>query len=207
MDTDPVRESYERLATDYDRRWRMYIDASLDAALAGVDLQGDEEILDVPCGTGELERRLFAKWPRLRLTGIDVSLKMLKQARDKEVADRVRWVEADIASIPSSDQCFDFVFCVNSFHYFRTPHTALAEMHRVLCPNGKLVLVDWCDDYLSCKLCSVWLRWTDPAFYRTYSLRRCSSIVEQAGFEIEDAQRFRINWLWGLMRVVCRPVG
>jgi len=66
------------------------------------------------------------------------------------------------------------------------------------------VLVDWCDDYLSCKLCSIWLRLTDRAFYRTYSLADCRVQLEQTGFRIDCAERRRINWLWGLMRFVCR---
>jgi hypothetical protein len=77
----------------------------------------------------------------------------------------------------------------------------------VLRPGGRLVLVDWCDDYVSCKACSLWLRWTDPAFYRTYSLRECSDLVAAAGFETERAERFRVGWLWGLMTIVARRDG
>ena len=47
MDTDPVRDAYDRLASDYDRRWRPYINATLDAVLEVLTLQGDEAVLDV----------------------------------------------------------------------------------------------------------------------------------------------------------------
>jgi ubiquinone/menaquinone biosynthesis C-methylase UbiE len=203
MDTDPVRDAYDRLASDYDRRWRPYINATLDAVLEVLTLRGDEAVLDVPCGTGELERGLLAKWPNLRLTGVDLSTGMLERARGKDVDCRVRWIEADVNFLPLTDQTFDYVVCANSFHYFQTPQQSLSELRRVLRPGGKLVLIDWCDDYFACKLCSLWLRWTDPAFYRTYSLRRCSSLVIQAELQIEEACRFRANWPWGLMRFVC----
>lgn len=77
-------------------------------------------------------------------------------------------------------------------------------MRRVLRPGGTLLLIDWCDDYLSCKLCSYWLRISDAAFYRTYSLHSCDDLLRAAQFEMMSSERFRINWLWGLMRLVGR---
>ena len=49
------------------------------------------------------------------------------------------------------------MLCTNAFHIFPSPGAALAEMRRVLKPGGMLTLTDWCDDYLTCKLCSLWL--------------------------------------------------
>lgn len=98
----------------------------------------------------------------------------------------------------------EFVICANSFHYFSAPEQSLQEMRRVFQPDGSRILVDWCDDYLTCKACSVWLRWIDPAFHRTYSLRSFRSLATQAGSRVNDADRFRVGWLCGTMRLVCR---
>jgi ubiquinone/menaquinone biosynthesis C-methylase UbiE len=129
---------------------------------------------------------------------------MLRQAMGKGIGDRVVWIQAEAGKLPLADASFEWVVCVNSFHNFRQPATALAEMRRVLRPGGSLVLVDWCDDYLTCKLCSWWLHWTDAAFYRAYALRECAALLEQAGFHIAQHRRFRVGWLWGLMQFVCR---
>ncbi len=204
MDTNPVRTEYDRLAARYDRRWQPYIEATLNAVLEAVEFQGDEAVLDVPCGTGELKRRLIEKWPDLCITGVDLSTGMLAQAKAKDEVNRVRWVEADVAELPLPDQSFDCVICANSFHYFRAPNEALAAMRRVLRPGGRLILVDWCDDYWACKVYSLWMRWTDKAFYRTYSLKACVSLAEEASFQIEQGRLFRINWLWGLILFDCR---
>jgi ubiquinone/menaquinone biosynthesis C-methylase UbiE len=202
-DVEAVRREYDRLAVSYDRRWRSYIDATLDAVVEGLPLRGQERLLDVACGTGELERKLLARWPALRVVGTDLSLGMLRQAARKK--ERVDWVQAEASRLPFANGSFDSAVCANSFHYFRAPLRALQEAHRVLGPDGRLVLVDWCDDYLSCRLCSVWLRLTDPAFCRTYTLRSCRSLLEQAGFEVVRADHFRVRWLWGMMQFVCRP--
>lgn len=199
-----VRQEYDRLADEYDRRWQRYIDATMKAVLEVVKFEGREKILDIPCGTGALERRLLEKWPNLRITGADISPGMLRQAKSKEADAKVKWVNAEVSRLPFVDGEFDCVICANSFHYFSTPEESLEEIRRVLRPEGMLILVDWCDDYLTCKLCSVWLRWTDSAFHRTYSLQSCMSMAVQTGFEVERSNRFRVNWLWGMMRLVCR---
>ncbi len=170
------------------------------------NFQGNEAILDVPCGTGELERRLLAKWPNLCITGVDLSTGMLAQAKAKDKANRVHWVEADVVELPMSDESFDCVVCANSFHYFSSPSKALAEMRRVLRPGGRLLLVDWCDDYWTCKACSMWHRLTDKYFYQAYTLQACVALAEDASFRVEQRRRFRINWLWGLMVLECSRV-
>jgi ubiquinone/menaquinone biosynthesis C-methylase UbiE len=202
-DVTAVRQEYDRLAASYDRRWRTYVEATLQAVVEGLDFQGHERVLDLACGTGELERRLLARWPSLGVVASDLSLGMLRQAAGKQ-GDRASWVQAEAARLPFADHSFDYAICANSFHYFRSPREALRECHRVLRPQGCLVLVDWCDDYLSCKLCSLWLRVTDPAFHETYTLRNCRALLERCGFEIVRADRFRVQWIWGMMRLVCR---
>ena len=198
--SDPARQSYDSLASRYDRRWAGYIDATMRLTLEGLNLSGTERVLDLACGTGELVWRLLERWPGLQVVGTDISRNMLHQAQLKTTA--AHFVESESDRLPFQSACFDLIVCANAFHYFRLPAAALAEMRRVLKPSGKLVLVDWCDDYLTCKLCSVWLRWTDPAFYRTYSLAACEGQIDPAGLTIESAMRQRVSWIWGMMRVV-----
>jgi len=195
---------YDKLAAIYDRQWSKYVEATLRAVVECASPGGHEQILDLPCGTGELERLLLSRWAGLRIVGADLSRKMLRRARGKEIGPSVAWVQADAGCLPFPNECFDCVICVNSFHYFHLPQESLREFRRVLSQGAKLVLLDWCDDYLSCKLCSAWLRRTDPAFHQTYSLGACRAMVEASGFEVVRAERFRISWLWGLMRLVCR---
>ncbi len=129
---------------------------------------------------------------------------MLEQARSKDMAHLVEWIEADVQQLPLPDRSFDYVMCANSFHYFRAPRESLRELRRALRPGGTLVLVDWCDDFLACKLCSLWLRWTDPAFFRTYSGRECELLLQETGLAVEQSEVARVGWIWGLMRCICR---
>jgi len=202
--SDPARAAYDSLAAGFDRRWREYIDLSLSKVIEALSLTGNERILDIACGTGELERRLIALHPRLHITGIDLSPKMLAEARAKHLPGDVTWLEGEASSSLVADDAFDVVICASSFHYFRRPTKCLNSFRRHLAAGGALVLLDWCDDYWMCKLCSLWLRLTDPAFYRAYTARACRSMLLEAGFEVVHAERFRARWPWGLMLFVCK---
>ena len=197
--TERVRTTYDALASLYDERWNKYISLSLSEIISVLSLQGCERILDVACGTGELERRLFAKWPGLHITGVDLSPKMLAQARAKHIKGDVTWIEGSAAVLPFPNGQFDIVVCANSFHYFRNPLGCLREFRRCLAPDGNVILVDWCDDYLICKICSIWLKLTDPAFFCTYTMRIFRAMFENAGFEVVHSERFKVSWLWGMM--------
>jgi ubiquinone/menaquinone biosynthesis C-methylase UbiE len=202
--TASVQETYDRLASVYDRRWAHYTEATLRATLEGLDPSDGEIVLDLAAGTGELTRRLLGRYPGLRVVGLDLSQEMLLQGRTKRVGPPFELVQGHAGRLPWPSDSFDRIVCANSFHHFDAPERTLAEMRRVLRPGGWLTLTDWCDDYLSCRLCSLYLRLTDPSFQRAYTLNECHRQLEAAGFEVIDRRRFKIDWLWGLMRFDAR---
>ena len=85
------------------------------------------------------------------------------------------------------------------FHYIRQPLAALREMQRVLRRGGELVITDWCDDYLSCRLCDWYLRLFSPAHVKVYRERDCLRMLKETGHQDSRVERYRISWLWGLM--------
>jgi ubiquinone/menaquinone biosynthesis C-methylase UbiE len=193
-----VRE-YSRAAKDYDQKWSFYVDATTRETLSRLPaLKPHDRVLDVGCGTGELLARIAAKYPSARLAGIDPVPEMLEVAREKLVDDvdlRVGWAD----ELPWPDESFELVVSCNMFHYVTHPVVAIREMNRVLYPGGRLVITDWCDDYLACRVCNVFLRLTSKAHYKTYRQAECASLLRQAGHLRPNIERYKISWLWGLM--------
>lgn len=201
VDQDPVLEKYEKLAPHYDRRWPFYVEATVRETLRRLELRPGERLLDVGCGTGVLLQALSASVPDAELAGVDPSSPMLEEARTK-LGEAILLKRSHAESLPFPDRAFDVVVSTNAFHYFPRPLGALEEMARVLRPNGRLVITDWCDDYVACRLCDLALRAFDRAHFRTYGLTRCRRLVEEAGFTAVRVDRYKINWLWGLMTAV-----
>lgn len=157
-----------------------------------------DHVLDVGCGTGALLYRIASSYPNARLVGVEPVPEMLGIARNR-LPPRVELREGRAEQLPLNDESFDVVVSCNMFHYIRQPVAALREMGRVLRPGGKLIITDWCDDYLACRLCDWYLRKTSPAHFKVYRQRECVHLLEQAGLPQAQIEHYRISWLWGLM--------
>lgn len=195
-----VREQYDRLASSYDERWRSYVSDTLAFLKDYLRLSGDERVLDVACGTGELERILLAEYPGLDIIGVDLSENMLEVARRKPTANQNATFEQGSAEeLPFSDESFDLVVSANSFHYFDDPLVSLREMRRILEPGSQAVILDWCKDFAACRLCDLALKTLDPAYKQCYRQRELREMFHHAGFEVTDENTRRIRLIWGLM--------
>ena len=107
--------------------------------------QRDLAGLDVGCGTGRLLAFLHDAWPGMKFTGLDLSGPYLAEARRLiGKTARVKLIEGAAEKLPFEDQSLDLV--VSSFLMHELPETirqqALAEMARVLKPDGLVVIVD-----------------------------------------------------------------
>jgi ubiquinone/menaquinone biosynthesis C-methylase UbiE len=198
---DPVVAEYAKAAERYDEKWAFYVETTTRETLRRLPMTPTARVLDVGCGTGELLRRLRARYPDAVLAGLDPVAEMLAVAGGKlSGKEDLRIGYAD--ALPWSSEMFDVVVSCNMFHYITHPVEALREMGRVLRPGGSIVLTDWCDDYLACRLCNLYLRLTNRAFYKTYRQAECEELLRAAGFAAVSLERYKINWLWGLMTAV-----
>lgn len=158
--------------------------------------------MDVACGTGELERLLTEQHPQQYITGIDVSSKMLSVAQEKCVAlPNVSFHQTLASSLPGKDGQFEVVICANAFHYFDQPVEVLVEMKRLLIPNGRVIILDWCRDFIICRFCDWLLGWLDPAHRRCYTQNELNTLIMSSGLKIQRTQQVRFGLIWGLMVV------
>ena len=137
---DSIAPTYERINTLFsggrDRQWR-----KRTVEIAGVR-RGDS-ILDIACGTGDLLRAFGAGavGPG-QLTGADFSLGMLRHAVNSD-APSAHWLQADGLSLPFANETFDITSCAFGVRNFQDLDTGLREMHRVLKPGGRAVILEF----------------------------------------------------------------
>jgi SAM-dependent methyltransferase len=89
-------------------------------------------MLDAGCGTGLNLASLPAG-----SVGIDINPRNLALIRGR-LPDHVA-VEGDIEAMPFADETFATVLCTEVLEHVPYPEAALAEIHRVLRPGGKLI--------------------------------------------------------------------
>lgn len=115
-----------------------------EAALAKLELQPGQAILDVGCGAGETLLSLArALGGRGRVVGVDPSRRLLERARERVSALRIAEViEGDAATYPFESE-FDGVFSRFGVMFFSEPVLAFAHLRRALKPEGRLAFVCW----------------------------------------------------------------
>jgi ubiquinone/menaquinone biosynthesis C-methylase UbiE len=110
-------------------------------------LDGEFEVLDVGCGTGEITRRLAQRYPRARLLGLDILEGNLRLARRDSSAfgERVRYEVGDAFALAQADASIDLLVCRHMSQAVPQFPRVLAEFRRVLKPGGWLHLLS--EDY------------------------------------------------------------
>ena len=106
---------------------------------------GRARLLDIGCGTGELLREVKRNYPRLAVTGLDLSAPYLAVAKRRLARwSRVELIEAAAEAILAPDASFDIVTILYLLHELpgRVRRAVTAEIRRVLKPGGTLILVD-----------------------------------------------------------------
>jgi ubiquinone/menaquinone biosynthesis C-methylase UbiE len=202
MQTDKWRhhlvEEYARLADTYDTKWSLYIEASTRETIARLPLRPPDRLLDIGCGTGILLDRLAAIHPAAQLVGMDPVPEMLAAARHR-LSPAIELYHGWAEQLPFADAQFDLVVSCNMFHYIGRPLDALQEIRRVLRPGGRLVITDWCGDYTACRLVDLYQRTLNGTQMTVYRSRDLTGLAAANGYAVELIDRYKINWLWGLM--------
>ncbi len=88
---------------------------------------------------------------------------------------------------------------MNSFHFIDHPELALKEFFRVLKQERRVVITDWCHDYMMCKLCDLFLRIMGRGHLKRFSSESCLEIIKSAEFKESKVNKYKINSIWGMM--------
>jgi ubiquinone/menaquinone biosynthesis C-methylase UbiE len=104
------------------------------------------DMLDIGAGTGTWTAMAAGSGlPSRMIIGLDFALNMCRVAHGKarQIEEGApSFINADAEHLPFADGCFDVVTCSHSFHHYPNQAATVREMHRVLRPGGRLMLVD-----------------------------------------------------------------
>jgi demethylmenaquinone methyltransferase/2-methoxy-6-polyprenyl-1,4-benzoquinol methylase len=145
-----VRGVFDSVASKYDvmndlmsaglhRWWKRY-------TMAVANPQPGQHALDIAGGTGDLSIAFARKvGPQGRVVHTDINEAMLREGRNRILNEGLvlESMVCDAEKLPFADASFDFVSVAFGLRNMTHKDRALAEMHRVLKPGGKLLVLEF----------------------------------------------------------------
>lgn len=111
-----------------------------------------ERAIDLGCGTGNYTLWLHSQG--VKVTGVDISGRMLEEARKKAAGLDVEFIEANLMQLPFEDNSFDLAVCNVALEFVENAKVVLQEVHRILKPSGRFIAgfigrqSPWADKYI-----------------------------------------------------------
>lgn len=172
-----ARVFYKYLSRVYDRVNPFVWNETMRAeAIAMLDPDENDRVLDVGCGTGFATEGLLERTERVH--GLDQSIHQLEKAYAKlGKRGAVRFYRGDAERLPFADDAFDAVWSSGSIEYWPDPVETLREFRRVVKPGGRVLVVG--PDYPD----STALQKAADAIMLFYDEREADRMFDAAGFE------------------------
>jgi len=144
-----IEKEFNDLAAEYEtNRLSDWYQAHANEILKHcLDLE-EGDILDVGCGTGYFLRSYLKGKPHIRAVGIDTSLTMIDEAKEKASTAEIRnleFIHANWGKLDPDlfkDYRFKAIFCANAFHYFSDPQSATDRLFKQLAEGGTLYVLE-----------------------------------------------------------------
>jgi len=138
-----IKNAFDRISEHWDRvrrhAWPNMIQFMNEFGFQ----EGSSTCLDIAAGNGR-HTRYMAQFNALSI-GIDLSLNLLKIAKEKHTQVNCEYVNADAANLPFRDGVFDRVMFISALHHL--PNTgrsaALIELKRVMFPEALALITVW----------------------------------------------------------------
>ncbi|MFT5286064.1 MAG: ubiquinone/menaquinone biosynthesis C-methylase UbiE [Planctomycetota bacterium] len=155
--------------------------------LPQLDFKAGDTVLDLGCGNGWATRQIAQAAPGVQAIGIDVAPAMIARAEElHSYTIRARYDVGTFEDLEFKDAHFSRAFSMEAIYYAVDLDKALAEVHRVLKPEGRIDFV--IDFYAERKGTECWKSHTGVNMHYM-SIADWGAAFEKAGFANFETER------------------
>ncbi|MEV7025337.1 methyltransferase domain-containing protein [Kitasatospora sp. NPDC093558] len=116
--------------------------------LRAYGLRADHDVLEVGSGPGYISELMLREIPEGTLTCLELEEHLMDYARGylADAGPRLTLVNGSVLESPLADESFDLAYARLVIQHVPGPEKALAEIHRMLRPGGRVVIADVNDE-------------------------------------------------------------
>ena len=229
-----IREQQKESWNKFSPGWKKWDDFTMEflrpmgeAIISELDIQPDDKVLDIACGTGEPGLTIARLASKGKVIGTDLSDKMLEIAQENARNKQIKNYEtktADVCELPFDENAFDKISCRMGFMFFPDMQLASDQMYKVLKPGGKMATTVW-----SVPEKNPWITTVmgiinrnmqipppppgSPSMFRCGANGFIKSLMEKSGFKKIWEQELKgktlyedFAFFWSMMNEVAAPV-
>ena len=188
IDRHAMRAAFEKAASSYDTS------AVLQQEVANRLVERMEYmsmkprcILDAGSGTGFVSQLLAERFPKAKITALDLAFNMLTKAKSKRSFKQrwnkqFRYVNAEVESLPFADASVELIISGLTLQWCQDLPKVFKEFKRVLAPGGLLLFSSFGPDTLT-ELRQSWAEVDDLAHVNAFAdLHDVGDALVQTGF-------------------------
>lgn len=198
-----VQKTFDTVAEGYDHPALSWFDQTAAAINEVANIQAEQSVLDIACGTGKVTTALARHQNRPTVTAVDLSAGMLEQAKQKAAHHQLSNIEFHQMAFEDMDfgEHFDVVICSFGIFFVNEMEAALKHFAKQMKAHGKIILTTFAEGSFS--------PFTD-AFMRLYGefgftvptpgwLRLCSDahmkqLFSDAGLDSPQCQQYDFGY-------------
>ena len=199
-----LKETFDTVSAGYDNSALRFFPESAKHLAAGLDLAGDEKVLDVATGTGHAALAVAARVPRGRVTGVDFSAGTLEQARRKTAAlnvGNVEFLERDMQDLGFPAGSFDAAICSFGIFFASDMDVQLTHIAQVVRPGGQVAFSGFEENYfhplrdlMVKRLSGYGVEPPPPAWKRIATEAGCRELFAKAGMNDVRVERKNVGY-------------
>ncbi len=145
-----LKETFDAVSNGYDGKALRFFPESAKHMAALLGLRGDEQVLDVACGTGHASLAIARTLPTGRVTAVDLSPGMLDQARKKAAGLAIRnieFLERDMQELGFPLSVFDVAVCAFGIFFVEDMDAQLSHIASMVKSGGTVLITSFQENY------------------------------------------------------------
>jgi ubiquinone/menaquinone biosynthesis C-methylase UbiE len=187
-----LKRTFDTVSRGYDGDALRFFPRSAQGMVSLLGLRGDEQALDVACGTGHASLALARMLPSGRVTAVDFSAGMLDQAKRKAAAQGISncdFLEGDMTELEFPSDAYDVALCAFGIFFVNDLDTQLAHLVSFVKPGGKVIISSFQQDHyfnplremMLARLSSHDIALPAPTWKRVGNESACRALFNRAG--------------------------